>query len=181
MPSVCVSLSNYPALGTRWGSLWQRGWHTHTWRVTVGGPVCGSKSREVKPKEAQAWASKNGYMYYETSAHSGVCVKVCVYMRAYTHTHTLTHSHSHSLSLSLSLSLSHTHTHKRTHTYIHAYVYCIHALTHACMHACMHTALTFMNLKATTTTTTTTTTTIPGFATKMMWDNPYTALTSVIF
>ena len=31
----------------------------------------GSKSREVKPKEAQAWASKNGYMYYETSAHSG--------------------------------------------------------------------------------------------------------------
>ena len=31
----------------------------------------GSKTREVKPKEAQAWASKNGYMYYETSAHSG--------------------------------------------------------------------------------------------------------------
>ena len=134
MPSVCVSLSNYPALGTRWGSLWQRGWHTHTWRVTVGGPVCGSKSREVKPKEAQAWASKNGYMYYETSAHSGVCVKVCVYMRAYTHTHTLTHSHSHSLSLSLSLS----HTHTQTHTHIHTCIRILHTCINTCMHACMH-------------------------------------------
>ncbi len=35
------------------------------------GPGACSKNREVKPKEAQAWASKNGYMYYETSAHSG--------------------------------------------------------------------------------------------------------------
>jgi len=124
MPSVCVSLSNYPALGTRWGSLWQRGWHTHTWRVTVGGPVCGSKSREVKPKEAQAWASKNGYMYYETSAHSGVCVKVCVYMRAYTHTHT--HTLTLTLSFSLSLSLSHTHTNAHTHTYMHTYIAYMH-------------------------------------------------------
>ena len=26
---------------------------------------------QVKNKEAQAWASKNGFMYYETSAHNG--------------------------------------------------------------------------------------------------------------
>eukprot|EP00960_Hanusia_phi_P075555 768440-Hanusia_phi.AAC.7 len=30
---------------------------------------CDSKSREVKPKEAQAWANKNGYLYFETSAN----------------------------------------------------------------------------------------------------------------
>jgi len=86
--------------------------------------VCGSKSREVKPKEAQAWASKNGYMYYETSAHSGVCVKVCVYMRAYTHTHT--HTLTLTLSFSLSLSLSHTHTNAHTHTYMHTYIAYMH-------------------------------------------------------
>mmetsp|Transcript_67890 Transcript_67890/g.99301 ORF Transcript_67890/g.99301 Transcript_67890/m.99301 type:complete len:188 (+) Transcript_67890:62-625(+) len=39
--------------------------------VVVCGNKADSKNREVKPKEAQQWASKNGYMYYETSASSG--------------------------------------------------------------------------------------------------------------
>mmetsp|Transcript_43195 Transcript_43195/g.115555 ORF Transcript_43195/g.115555 Transcript_43195/m.115555 type:complete len:120 (-) Transcript_43195:772-1131(-) len=37
--------------------------------------VCGNKAdcktREVKPKEAQTWASKNGYPFFETSANTG--------------------------------------------------------------------------------------------------------------
>ena len=35
-----------------------------------------SESTQVKVKEAQSWASKNGYMYYETSANSGDNVQV---------------------------------------------------------------------------------------------------------
>jgi hypothetical protein len=35
-----------------------------------------SASTQVKVKEAQSWASKNGYMYYETSANSGDNVQV---------------------------------------------------------------------------------------------------------
>mmetsp|Transcript_23511 Transcript_23511/g.76620 ORF Transcript_23511/g.76620 Transcript_23511/m.76620 type:complete len:137 (-) Transcript_23511:310-720(-) len=38
-------------------------------QVAVCGNKCDSKSREVKPKEAQAWANKNGYLYFETSAN----------------------------------------------------------------------------------------------------------------
>mmetsp|Transcript_32544 Transcript_32544/g.77231 ORF Transcript_32544/g.77231 Transcript_32544/m.77231 type:complete len:186 (+) Transcript_32544:402-959(+) len=37
--------------------------------------VCANKTdqkvREVKPKEAQAWAARNGYTYFETSASTG--------------------------------------------------------------------------------------------------------------
>lgn len=40
-------------------------------QVVVCGNKCDTKNREVKVKEAQSWASKNGYMYYETSANSG--------------------------------------------------------------------------------------------------------------
>uniref|UniRef100_A0A7S0ELM2 RJL family GTPase n=1 Tax=Hanusia phi TaxID=3032 RepID=A0A7S0ELM2_9CRYP len=38
-------------------------------QIAVCGNKCDSKSREVKPKEAQAWANKNGYLYFETSAN----------------------------------------------------------------------------------------------------------------
>mmetsp|Transcript_34838 Transcript_34838/g.68334 ORF Transcript_34838/g.68334 Transcript_34838/m.68334 type:complete len:200 (-) Transcript_34838:103-702(-) len=37
--------------------------------------VCANKTdakvREVKPKEAQQWAAKNGYLFFETSANTG--------------------------------------------------------------------------------------------------------------
>ena len=44
---------------------------TRDMHVVVCGNKTDSKNREVKNKEAQGWASKHGFMYYETSAHSG--------------------------------------------------------------------------------------------------------------
>mmetsp|Transcript_32034 Transcript_32034/g.75499 ORF Transcript_32034/g.75499 Transcript_32034/m.75499 type:complete len:188 (+) Transcript_32034:99-662(+) len=43
----------------------------HDMQVVVLANKIDSKNREVKVKEAQAWASKNGFMFYEVSASSG--------------------------------------------------------------------------------------------------------------
>mmetsp|Transcript_49946 Transcript_49946/g.104232 ORF Transcript_49946/g.104232 Transcript_49946/m.104232 type:complete len:187 (-) Transcript_49946:7-567(-) len=43
--------------------------------VVVCGNKTDSKNREVKPKEGQAWAAKNGYLYFETSASTGEAVQ----------------------------------------------------------------------------------------------------------
>lgn len=45
-------------------------------QVVVCANKTDQKSREVKPKEAQAWAARNGYTYFETSASTGDNVQV---------------------------------------------------------------------------------------------------------